>query len=105
MVRRSSSLDVELRRLLKTGKVVIGAKRSIAAIKLGKAKGVVLVTKLPKHIEDDVLYYARLSEVKVIRFPGSSYDLGTAVGKPFPITTIAIIDPGDSNLLKEEGGE
>ncbi len=98
---RVSSLDNELRRLLKTGKVVIGAKRSLDAIKLGKAKGVVLATKLPKYIEDDVLYYAKLSGIKVIRFPGSSYELGTAVGKPFPITTIAIIDPGDSNLLEE----
>lgn len=98
---RMSSLDNELRRLLKTGKVVIGAKRSLDAIRLGKAKGVVLATKLPKYIEDDVLYYAKLSGIKVIRFPGSSYELGTAVGKPFPITTIAIIDPGDSNLLEE----
>ncbi len=98
---RTSSLDNELRRLLKTGKVVIGAKRSLDAIRLGKAKGVVLATKLPKYIEDDVLYYAKLSGIKVIRFPGSSYELGTVVGKPFPITTIAIIDPGDSNLLEE----
>ncbi len=98
---RTSSLDNELRRLLKTGKVVIGVKRSLDAIRLGKAKGVVLATKLPKYIEDDVLYYAKLSGIKVIRFPGSSYELGTAVGKPFPITTIAIIDPGDSNLLEE----
>ena len=98
---RTSSLDNELRRLLKTGKVVIGAKRSLDAIRLGKAKGVVLATKLPRYIEDDVLYYAKLSGIKVIRFPGSSYELGTAVGKPFPITTIAIIDPGDSNLLEE----
>jgi len=100
-VPRTSSLDNELRRLLKTGKVVIGAKRSLDAIRLGKAKGVVLATKLPRYIEDDVLYYAKLSGIKVIRFPGSSYELGTAVGKPFPITTIAIIDPGDSNLLEE----
>ncbi len=98
---RTSSLDNELRRLLKTGKVVIGAKRSLDAIRLGKAKGVVLATKLPKYIEDDVLYYAKLSGIKVIRFPGSSYELGTAVGKPFPISTIAILDPGDSNLLEE----
>jgi len=98
---RTSSLDNELRRLLKTGKVVVGAKRSLDAIRLGKARGVVLATKLPKYIEDDVLYYAKLSGIKVIRFPGSSYELGTAVGKPFPITTIAIIDPGDSNLLEE----
>jgi len=95
------SLDNEVRLLIKTGKVVIGAKRSIQAIKLGRAKGVVLVTKLPKHIESDVLYYSRIGGIKVIRFNGSSYDLGVAIGKPYPVSTIAILDPGESSILEE----
>ncbi len=99
-----ASIEVELKRILKTGKVIIGAKKSIRAIKLGKAKGVILASKIPKEIEDDVLYYARLSNIKVIRFHGSSHELGMAIGKPFPVTTIAVIDSGDSTLFSE-GGE
>lgn len=98
---RATTLDNEIRLLIKTGKVVLGAKRSIDAIKLGKAVGVVLATKLPKHIESDVLYYAKLGGVKVVRFPGSSHDLGAAIGKPFPVSTIAILEPGESSLLEE----
>ena len=98
------SLENELKTVLKTGKVIIGAKRSIQAIKLGKAKAVVLATLIPKWIESDVLYYAKLSGVRVIRYKGSSYDLGALCGKPFPISTIAILDPGDSRILELEGG-
>ncbi len=98
---RASSLDNEVRLLIKTGKFVLGAKRSIEALKLGKAKGVILVTKLPRRIEEDVLYYAKIGGVKVIRFNGSSYDLGVAIGKPYPVSTIAVLDPGDSSLLEE----
>jgi large subunit ribosomal protein L30e len=100
-VPKAVSLDNEVRLLIKTGKVVLGAKKSIEAIKLGKAKGVILVTKLPKHIENDVLYYSKIGGVKVIRFNGSSYDLGVTIGKPFPVSTIAILDPGESSLLGE----
>ncbi len=100
---RTSTLDNEIRLLVKTGKVVLGSKRSLDAIKLGKAKGVVLASKLPRYIEEDVLYYAKISGVKVIRFPGSSHDLGATIGKPFPVATIAILDPGESSLL--EAGE
>ena len=98
---KAMSLDNEVRLLIKTGKVVIGAKRSIQAIKLGRAKGVVLVTKLPKRIESDVLYYAKVGGIKVVRFNGSSYDLGVAIGKPYPVSAIAILDPGDSSILEE----
>ena len=98
---KAMSLDNEVRLLIKTGKVVIGAKRSVEAVKLGNAKGVVLVTKLPKRIESDMLYYARVSGVKVVRFNGSSYDLGVTIGKPYPVSAIAILEPGDSSILVE----
>ena len=97
------SLEDEIKTVLKTGKVILGAKKSIKAIKLGKAKAVVIASLIPRHIEEDVKYYAKLSGVKVIRFKGSSYDLGTVCGKPFPITTIAILDPGESRILEVEG--
>jgi len=98
---KSMGLDDEVRLLIKTGKVVIGSKRAIQAVKLGKAKGVVLVTKLPKHIESDLLYYARIGGVKIVRFNGSSYDLGITIGKPYPVSAIAILDPGESSILEE----
>lgn len=98
---KTVSLDDEIRLLIKTGKVIIGAKRAVRALKIGKAKGVVIADKIPPWIEGDVLYYAKLGGVKVIRYGKTSYELGTTCGKPFPISTIAILDPGESRLLEE----
>ena len=101
------SLDNEIKLLLKTGKVLIGARKSVRALKLGKAKAVIIASKIPKWIEEDVKYYAKLGNVPVIKFSGTSYELGTVCGKLFPITTIAVLDPGESGIMelgKGEGG-
>ncbi len=97
------SLEDEIRTLLKTGKVIIGAKRAIQAVKLGKAKAVIMASLIPKWIEEDIKYYAKLGNIKVIKYRGTSFELGTLCGKPFPITTIAVIDPGESRILELEG--
>jgi len=36
---------------------------------------------------------------KVIAFPGTNAELGSACGKPFSVSALAILDPGDSNIL------
>jgi large subunit ribosomal protein L30e len=41
-----------------------------------------------------------LSGIKVQVFEGTSWDLGEVVGKPFMVSAIAIIKPGDSKILK-----
>ncbi|OYT46083.1 MAG: 50S ribosomal protein L30e [Desulfurococcales archaeon ex4484_42] len=101
--KETLSLENEIKTLLKTGKVIIGARKSIKALKLGKAKAVIIASLIPKYIEEDVKYYAKLGGIKIIRYKGSSYELGTLCGKPFPITTIAVLDPGESRILEVEG--
>jgi len=100
-----SSLGNEIKLLLKTGKVIIGMRKALKALKLGKAKAVIIASKIPKQIEEDVLYYAKLGNIPVIRFDGTSYELGTLCGKFFPITTIAVLDPGESRILELGEGE
>ncbi len=99
------SLENEIKVALKTGKVIIGARKSLRAIKLGKAKVVILADKIPKSLEKDVEYYCKLGNIPVLRFKGTSYELGTVCGKPFPITTLAVVDVGSSNLLSLAKGE
>jgi large subunit ribosomal protein L30e len=41
-----------------------------------------------------------MSNVPVIKYPGKSIDLGRAVRKPFFVSTIVIIDPGESRILE-----
>ncbi len=95
----SGDLESEIKNVLKSGKVVLGFNRSLKTVMLGKAKAVIIASKIPKNFSDDVRRYADLSGIPVINFPGSSKDLGLVCGKSFPLTTIAVLDLGDSKLL------
>ena len=93
------SLERELRNLIKTGKYYLGTKQTIKALKLGKAKLVVMAENTPPEIRKQVEYYARLSNTPVIVYKGTSVDLGLAIGKPFRVSLIAVIDEGSSRIL------
>ncbi|PUA32806.1 MAG: 50S ribosomal protein L30e [Zestosphaera tikiterensis] len=97
---QATPIDTDIKLLYKTGKVVLGSKRSIEAVKLGKAVGVIVANNIPKNLLEDVMYYAKLGNIKVIKYPGSSYDLGSVLGKPFPVTLVAVLEPGDSKILE-----
>ena len=94
------SLNQPIASAVSTGKCRIGAKSSIDAVKKGEAKLVVVAANCPKNEADDIKRYAKLSEIKVQIFEGTSWDLGETVGKPFMVSAIAIIEPGDSKILK-----
>jgi len=94
------SLNQPIASAVSTGECKIGTKSSIDAIKTGKAKLVVVASNCPKDELDDIEQYAKLAEIKVHKFEGTSWDLGETVGKPFMVSAIAVIKPGDSKILK-----
>ena len=94
------SLNQPIASAVNTGECEIGAKSSIDALKSGAAKLVVVAANCPKDDYEDIIRFAKLSEIKVHRFEGTSWDLGETVGKPFMVSAIAIIKPGDSKILK-----
>ncbi len=82
-----------LRSALSTGKVVIGIKQTRDAVKKGKAQVVVVSSACAKQ---------NLLEFKgtaMIKYSGSGVDLGVACGKPFSISALAVLEPGDSEIL------
>ncbi|MCD6509447.1 MAG: 50S ribosomal protein L30e [Thermoprotei archaeon] len=93
-------LGRELRTAMKTGKVILGFKQTIKACISGKAKLVIMAYNSPEHIKKELSYYTKLSKTPLYVFPGSSWDLGGMCGKPFMVSSIAIIDPGESDILR-----
>ncbi len=85
---------------IKTGQVVLGTKRTKKLVLHGKAKLVIIASNAPPEIKRDLKYYARLSNIPVYEFPGTNIELGTIAGKPFGVAVMAIIDPGQSNILE-----
>ncbi|NJE07340.1 50S ribosomal protein L30e [Thermococcus sp. M39] len=95
----------ELRKALETGKVVIGSNKTVKLAKIGGAKLIIVAKNAPKEVKDDIYYYAKLSNIPVYEYEGTSVDLGTLLGKPFVVASLAIIDPGESNILALAGGK
>ncbi len=83
-----------------TGKCRIGAKSSIDALRKNEAKLVVVAANCPDDEFSDIEHYAQMSNTRIFRFKGTSWDLGEIVGKPFMVSAIAIIEPGDSKILE-----
>ncbi|AEH24082.1 50S ribosomal protein L30e [Pyrococcus yayanosii] len=92
-------LAFELRKAMETGKIVLGSNETIRLAKTGGAKLIIVARNAPKEIKDDIYYYAKLSDIPVYEFEGTSVELGTLLGKPFVVASLAIVDPGESNIL------
>lgn len=54
----------------------------------------------PTHRKSEVEYYAMLAKTGVHYYSGDNVDLGTACGKYFRVSTLSIIDPGDSDIIR-----
>lgn len=76
-----------------TGRVVLGVRGAKRCLQKKQARMLVLASNCP-----DTRLRA-LTGVKVHVFPGSNAELGAACGKPFSVSALAVIDPGESNIL------
>jgi large subunit ribosomal protein L30e len=95
-------LAKELKVALNSGKVEIGFKVGLKTANKKKAKLIVVASNAPETLLAKIK--ASAGEVPVYNYTGSSWDLGGICGKPFPVSTIAIIDPGESAILKLKEG-
>ncbi|MCD6488664.1 MAG: 50S ribosomal protein L30e [Desulfurococcales archaeon] len=89
----------ELQMVLKTGSVVLGSKKALKLVKLGKAKLIIVSLNAPPEVKKDLKYYCKLSNIPLYVFPGTNVELGAICGKPFSVAAMAIIDPGQSNII------
>ena len=80
----------EIKSALESNKVLIGTKRIIKDIKTKDLNLVIVASNCPDEIKKDLMHYSKIVDLKVQEFDGTSKELGTFCGKPFPIATIAI---------------
>ncbi|UCE10532.1 MAG: 50S ribosomal protein L30e [Candidatus Thorarchaeota archaeon] len=94
------SVNQPLASAVSTGKCMIGARSSIDAIKNGDAKLVVIARNCSQEEREDIERFAELAQIPIHIFDGTSWDMGETVGKPFMVSAIAVIEAGDSKILK-----
>jgi len=86
----------ELRTLVTTGKVALGAEQAKKALKAGSAKLVIVSANVSQGNAEAI---AKFEHAPVYRFPGTSLDLGSACGKPFAVSVLTVLAPGESSIL------
>lgn len=92
-------LNYELGVAVKTGKLALGYNNVMSLLSKGNPKLVIISENSPRKIRESVSYYSQIAGVKCIKAKATSFEMGSACGKPFPVSTLAVMDAGDSDLL------
>ncbi len=95
-------VNTALKKMLKTGQLEFGYRRGVKNLLAGNAKAVIIASEGPERIKSDIIKYASAAGVPVLNFPGTSLELGRACGKPFLISTITVLNPGDVSVKEVE---
>jgi large subunit ribosomal protein L30e len=88
--------NVSLRRAIKTGDVILGQNQTEQCINEGRAQMVVVAGNCPEKFRKSLSSQEGLF---LHIYEGSSVQLGKACGKPFMVSALAVVDPGESDLL------
>ncbi|KAI0164316.1 cytosolic large ribosomal subunit protein L30 [Hypoxylon sp. FL1284] len=98
----ANSINSRLALVMKSGKVTLGYKSTLKSLRSGKAKLVIISGNTPPLRKSELEYYSMLSKAPVHHFSGSNIELGTACGKLFRCSTMAVLDAGDSDILSDQ---
>ncbi|KAJ2902077.1 hypothetical protein MKZ38_001050 [Zalerion maritima] len=98
----ANSINTRLALVMKSGKVTMGYKSTLKSLRSGKAKLVMISKNTPPLRKSELEYYSMLSKAPVHHFDGTNIELGTACGKLFRCSTLAVLDAGDSDILTEQ---
>ncbi|NLB00437.1 MAG: 50S ribosomal protein L30e [Methanomicrobiales archaeon] len=87
--------NASLRKAVKTGTVFLGRNKTLESIEEGKAKLVVVARNSPESVKTMV----NETDIPVYVYDGSSVQLGKACGRPYVVSALVVIEPGESDIL------
>ncbi len=97
---KEDPLSGAIRLAVEGGKVGFGSKKGIKDLLLGSVKLVVVAGNVPHTLAEDVKRYGEFSDIPLVEFEGTSLELGSICGKPFPVSVLAIYEEGASNIME-----
>ncbi|KAJ5104455.1 60S ribosomal protein L30-2 [Penicillium alfredii] len=100
--KTGDTISSRLALVMKSGKVTMGTKSTMKTLRSGKAKLVLISGNCPPLRKSELEYYAMLAKTPVHHFNGNNIELGTACGKLFRCSAMAVLDAGDSDILSQE---
>ncbi|MHA2202116.1 MAG: 50S ribosomal protein L30e [Candidatus Hodarchaeales archaeon] len=93
-------LEKAISMAISTGKVKIGYSATIKSVLSGKVKATLISNNIPLDSKKILLMNCELSQIPIIEYKKTGFDLGAACGRPHIVSTLAILDPGNSKILE-----
>jgi large subunit ribosomal protein L30e len=84
-----------LKLAVNTGKVLFGVKQAEKNAQSGDAKLFIKASNFP--VEE--IEMIESLNVPSYAFSGNNYELGAVCGKPFSVSIISVIEPGESDIM------
>jgi large subunit ribosomal protein L30e len=97
-----ADLNSDLRMAVDSGEVVLGIEETTRAINTATAKLVIVSGTGNEGTVSDLAHLCGIAEVKLVKFAGNSMELGAVCGKPYSVSSLAVIDAGHSKILEQE---
>merc|ERR1719223_1703190 len=92
------NLNSRLALAVKSGKYTLGYRSTLKSLRKGEALLVLIANNCPALKKSEIEYYSMLAKSGVIQYNGNNIALGTACGRFFRVSCLAITDPGDSDI-------
>ncbi len=89
------NIERSLKLLMETGKVYLGVEQAKKAVENGEAKLLIVASNCPEEAFREKTY----KKVPILHFKGTNVELGAASGKPFTVSVITVVDPGESDIM------
>ena len=86
---------------LQTGKVKIGVTETLESARSGTARIVIVSNTCPA---ESLRKGSRFGKIPLYHYDGTAVELGAACGRPYPISALAVLEPGASAILTLETG-
>ncbi len=81
----------ELKKSLKEGKLVIGTKNTLKNLSRGNVSKIWLSKNTPEKVSDEIIGYAKLSEVPVERLDIPNDELGIICKKQYSVSVASLL--------------
>ncbi len=95
-----ADLAGDIRIALESGKVEIGINSVMSSMHHNTAKLVVMARGGKASFIEDIKHLSTVTGIEVTVFEGNSMELGALCGKPYSISSLAILEPGNSHILE-----
>ena len=89
-------INKALKTAVTTGKVLFGYEQTMKALNAKKAKLIIVSQNCP---DDHLTQIDKQKEVPYYKFGGNNVELGSACGKPFSVSMLSVLNPGESEIL------